>query len=128
MIMEKYNYREAIANNIQEWMLMNGIIPHAVNQGWDKDQLAEWLYNELWDHDCITGNGPYCFAPEEKCQEYVCTNLDLYFEAASEFDDFPNSGTPWIHRNPAQHMDATIRCYLLGECIEKALNIINYES
>jgi len=105
---------------------MNGVIPHAQQEGWSKDELAEWLSDEVWDHDCITGNGAYYYAPEDKCQEYVATNLALYFEAANEFCDFPNNGTPWIYKNPAQHMDATIRCYLLGECVWSALDELNY--
>ena len=69
----------------------------------------------------MTGNGPYGYAREEQCREYVASNLDLYYEAAREFDDFPTGEVAWTSRNPGQHMDATIRCYLLGECIEKAL-------
>lgn len=125
--MKKYDYKRAIIDNIKEWALMNGVIPHAQKEHWNKEDLAEWLNDELWDHDCITGNGPNGFASEEKCQEYVAGNLATYFEAADEFCDFPNSGTPWIYKNPAQHMDATIRCYLLGECIWKAVEELNYK-
>lgn len=114
--MEKYDYRKAIIKELKDWIHDN-----LDDKEIEDDEISNWIYDEVWAEDSITGNGCYGYAPEEKCQEYVCTNLDLYFEAANEFSDFPSSGTPWIYRNPAQHMDATIRCYLLGECIETAL-------
>ena len=125
--MKKYDYWREMIDEIKDWILVNGIITHAQKEEWDKKQFADWLHDELWDHDIITGNGAYGYAPEEACEEYIGTNLGLYFEAANELCDFPNSGTPWIYKNPAQHMDATIRCYLLGECIWKALDELNYE-
>ena len=126
--MEKYDYRRKITDNIKDWILENGIIRQALKDELSIGELGENLSDELWDKDCITGNGPYGFAREDLCQEYVGTNLGLYFEAANEFDDWPSRDTPWIHRNPAQHMDATIRCYLLYECIDKALEELDYEN
>ena len=105
---------------------MNGIMEQARKEQWTYDELYDWLYDELWAHDAITGNGTYGFAPEDMCEEYVGTNLGLYFEAAREFDDFPTGDTPWVYKNPAKHMDATIRCYLLGECIDKVLKKSGY--
>ena len=125
--MEKYNYNKAMVNDIKEWILMNGVLSQAKSEEWTKDELYDWLFDELWAHDCITGNGCYGYAPEEKCEEYVAHNLSLYFEAAAEFDDFPTYNTTWIHERPAQHMDTTIRCYLLGASIDKAIEELNYE-
>lgn len=99
--MEKYNYKKAMVKDIKEWILMNGILTHAKQEGWTKDELYDWLFDELWANDCVTGNGCYGYTPEEKCEEYVAHNLTLYFEAANEFEDFPNNGTPWIYKNPA---------------------------
>ena len=126
--MKKYDYRREMTDAIKNWILENGVIRQALKDELSVDDFRENLNDELWDKDCITGNGAYGFAREDLCQEYVGTNLGLYFEAAREFDDWPSGDTPWIHRNPAQHMDATIRCYLLYECIDKALDELNYES
>ena len=125
--MEKYNYEEEMVNDIKEWILMNGILTQAKQEEWTKDELCDWLFDELWADDCITGNGSYGYAPEEKCEEYVAHNLSLYFEAAAEFDDWPRNEPQWVYSNPAQHMDATIRCYLLGASIDKAIEELNYE-
>jgi hypothetical protein len=115
--MKKYNYKEAICNDLKDWIEENKDIVLAQWTEGDKYDFVDWLNDEVWGEDAVTGNGPYSYASEEQCQEYIATNLDLYFMAANEFCDFPNSGTPWIYRNPAQHMDTTIRCYLLVECI-----------
>lgn len=125
--MEKYNYERAMTKDIKEWILMNGILTQAKQEEWTKDELYDWLFDELWANDCITGNGYYGYASEEKCEEYVAHNLTLYFEAAAEFEDFPTYNTTWVHERPAQHMDATIRCYLLGASIDKAIEELNYE-
>jgi len=125
--MDKYNYEEAMVNDIKEWILMNGVLSQAKSEEWTRDELYDWLFDELWAHDCITGNGCYYYAPEEKCEEYVAHNLSLYFEAAAEFDDWPRSGPQWVYSNPAQHMDTTIRCYLLGTSIDRAIEELNYE-
>ena len=116
--MEKYNYRKEMVKEIKDWIISNGAMR---DYDPEDDEFSNWLYDELWDKDCITGNGTYGYAPENKCEEYVCHNLDLYFDAAREFCDFPTGEVAWTHHNPAQHMDATIRCYLLGECIGEAL-------
>ena len=125
--MEKYNYEEAMVADIKEWILLNGVLSQAKSEEWTKDELYDWLFDELWANDCITGNGCYGYAPEEKCEGYVAHNLSLYFEAATEFEDFPTYNTAWVHERPAQHMDATIRCYLLGASIDKAIVELNYE-
>lgn len=123
--MNKYDYRAALRADIKDWIIENGVLEQAHQEDWTHIELYEWLYDELWQEDCITGNGVYGYATEEECAQYVASNFPLYFEATNEFCDFPNSKTPWIYKEPARHMDATIRCYLLGECIETTLEEMN---
>jgi len=117
----KYDYRQAMINDIKNYIIENNWVEKQ-----DKDlsyeELLENLTDELWGEDKITGNGLHGYASEEECQEYIASNLTLYFEAANEFEAFPNSGSPWIYKNPAKYMDATIRCYLLRECVDEACN------
>ena len=120
--MYKYDYKESICENIKLWIEENKSEVEAQKAEGDESDLADWLNDQLWAEDSITGNGLDYYNTEEACQEYVASNLTLYFEAANEFCNFPNNGTPWIYKNPAQHMDTTIRCYLLGECIWKLIN------
>ena len=119
--MNKYDYRKAICDDIKQWLENNKNEVSRQRIDRDDDEFFDWLNEELWGEDSVTGNGLDYYDTEEQCQEYVAANLALYFEAANEFCDFPNSGTPWVYKNPAQHMDCTIRCYLLGECIWKVI-------
>ena len=118
--MEKYDYKKAMIQDIKQYVIDNHWVENCYDEDKDYYENLDMLYDEVWAVDSITGNGFNYYAPEEKCQEYVASNLTLYFQAANEFCDFPNDGTPWIYKNPAQHMDATIRCYLLRECLEEA--------
>ncbi len=119
--MEKYDYRKVITNELIDWIVNQTDLMKDNRSALYDDDISNWIYDEVFTEDSITGNGIYGYAREEQCCEYVASNLDLYFEAAREFDDFPTGEVAWTSRNPGQHMDATIRCYLLGECIEKAL-------
>ena len=120
--MNKYDYKRAIIDDIKDWIVNDtDLIEEGYMDGRD-DDLYNWIYDEVWTEDSITGNGSYGYAPEEKCREYVMDNIELYFEAAREFDDFPTGITEWTLRNPGQHMDTTIRCYLLMDCIYAAVD------
>lgn len=118
--MEKYDYRRAIIDDLKDWIVNDTDI---MEEGIDSadDELSNWIYDEVWGLDCITGNGTYGYNTEEKCGEYLSTNFDLYFKAAREFNDYPSEKVKWTTECPARHMDTTIRCYLLGECIEVAI-------
>lgn len=109
--MKQYDYRAHMIEDIKNYII---------------EQELDWrnepyLYDTLWEEDKITGNNHAFYDTEENCREYVATNLDIYFDAARRFDCFPNGYTAWTYTNPAQHMDTTIRCYLLDECLEKAI-------
>lgn len=121
--MKKYDYREAMVQDIIDYIKDNNIYIDDE----DNDKIEDQLNDELWDNDQITGNGGKFYASEEKCQEYVATNLILYFEAATEFNYFPNYHSNWIYIHPAQYMDSTIRCFLLRECIWRALKKLRKE-
>lgn len=119
--MEKYNYRRVITDNIKSWIQMHDLS----NIGED---IYEYLNEELWYLDCITGNGAYWYDNEEKCEEYICHNLDLVFEACNEFCINIDTIRKYMKQNAiARYLDCTIRCYLLSECIDNALKELNYE-
>lgn len=105
--MEKYNYREEMINDIIDYI--NDVYPDVRDY--------DYLYDELWSEDCITGNGTYGYDSVENCEEYLCHNWDLLVEAARGFDitqmDLGNRDAKWY--------DGLIRCYLLGETLMEAL-------
>jgi hypothetical protein len=120
--MKKYDYREAICEDIREWL----------NENYTQEELREWmetrtrfeekLNDKLWIEDSVTGNasGSYTFSTWD-AEENLCHNQDLLQEAMDEFGCLPSDykGAEWG--------DVTIRCYLLGECIGVVLDELEEE-
>lgn len=117
--MEKYDYRAAISNDLREYIKSNNWLEE--HSDLDLDDMAETLNDEVWVCDDITGNGGMFYDTEEKCEEYICHNLILFFDIAHELDiDFVHE-TKYFSTNPAQYVDCVIRCYLVYECIWEIL-------
>lgn len=121
--MEKYDYRAALVNDIKEYIKDN---PQEWANPLETDDIAEYWYDILWCEDCITGNGADWYAKEEECEEYISHNIDLAFKACQDFGiDMRNLAEATANGDAARYVDCTIRCYLLGECLEQALEELN---
>lgn len=123
--MNKYDYYAEVANDIECWMDKDGN-PFDLSQFKDREEAAEFLRDELWAEDEITGNGPNGYADEAECEEFLCHNLNLLFDALFEFGELEESLLDTLHKchkekNLARWADCTIRCYVLDNAIEKAL-------
>lgn len=128
MDMEKYDYREAVCEDIRTWLADHEEwkAEYADESGkWlredNRDEIEQDLNDRLWVADSVTGNasGSYTFNTW-KAEEYLCHNLDLLGEALSEFCYEAN----YMQEQGAEACDVTIRCYLLGECIGIVLDEI----
>lgn len=112
----KYNYREAVKDDVLEY------INNEINfEDFDTlEDLEEHLNDVLFTEDSVTGNasGSYTFSTHE-AEENICHNFDLLADALDEF-----GGGCDILRDGAEAADVAIRCYLLGECIADALEEI----
>lgn len=114
MIMEVYNYRSAVCEDIRNYIKENEINVTSEN----REEIEERLNEVLWADDSVTGNasGSYTFN-RWQAEEYLCHNLHLLVDACSEF------GTDMdILKDGAEACDVTIRCYLLSECISSVLD------
>ena len=111
--MDRYDYREHEIQDIKDWISEN-IDPKDYA---DSDELAQYLNETLFNEDSVTGNasGSYTFSSWE-AEENICHNLNLLFEAEENFG-YENN----MLKINAESCDVTIRCYLLAECIDKAL-------
>lgn len=111
-----YDYKETVKNDVLDY------IKNEVNfEEFDSlEALEEFLNDELWTVDSVTGNasGSYTFNTYE-AEENICHNLDLLAEALEEF-----GGSLDILKDGAEAADVTIRCYLLGGAIAEALEEI----
>ena len=126
--MEKYDYRRAITNDLKDWIVNDTNIMENKDQYGDRESLIDWIYDEAFTESSITGNGYSWYDTEEKCSEYISNNFDLLYEAAREYcidDDANILIEQYENKSLARYFDCTIRCYLLGECIEVALEELN---
>ena len=117
--MNRYDYRENMKNDIGEWLteeIANGKYAF-VDVIENREELESEWYEQLWVVDSVTGNasGSYTFNRYE-AEENICHNLDLAREAYTEF------GYDGIVDDEAERIDVTIRCYLLGECLNDVLD------
>ena len=105
--MYKYDYLEEMKNDIAFYCQDNGIDIKSYKEE------PENLVDELWDVDCITGNGPYGYADAHECAQFLTYNLELAREALEEFE------TTKIPRDKDlyKYLDTTIRCYLLHQAV-----------
>ena len=117
-----YDYKTAVTEDVREWIENNeNWIPAEVRR--DKDDLEQWLNDELWTADSVTGNGSgsYTFNTWE-AENYICHNLDLLAEACEEF-----GGDMDVLKDGAEACDVTIRCYLLGQAIAEVISDLDNE-
>lgn len=122
--MDFENYKAEMIDDITEWIESNIIFEDFE----DMEALREYLYDELWDKDSITGNGPvghyYDDTIEAKSKLFESDNYRDFYNVREEFaidkdavfKNFLNEDWDWF--------DTSIRCFLLGECIDEALNNI----
>ena len=125
--MEKYDYEKAITSDI-----INYIKDNYVELDWttSDDDIADYLNDILWNEDCITGNGSNYYDTEEKCFEYLCSNVELLYEAAHEFcldDEINTLIYHYQNKTLARYFDTTIRCYLLNSCIYQVITKLKKE-
>ena len=115
--MEKYDYRQAVMDDIREYINEHGI--RVTNE--NREELEETLHDSLLTNDSVTGNasGSYTFNTW-KAEEYLCHNLDLLAEAIDECG--ADAGTYKDCMESAETADVIIRCYLLRECLYSVLD------
>lgn len=115
--MNTYDYRLAVVNDVKAYIDDN------INRDdWQypgaRYDLEEKLYEDLWTEDSVTGNGSgsYTFSTW-RAEEYLCHNLDLLGQALEEF----GRGPDYMMTEGPEACDVTIRCFVLGEAIDLAL-------
>ena len=117
--MERYNYREAVKEDVLQYIRDNINFSDYETI----DDLSDSLQDELWTADNVTGNasGSYTFSTWQ-AEEYICHNLDLLAEALEEF-----GGSLDVLKDGPEAADVAIRCYLLGEAIAAAIEKLERE-
>ena len=111
--MEKYNYYEAVKDDIKQYIEDHDVKVTTRN----RENLEQSLYDDMFISDSVTGNasGSYTFNTWQ-AEENLCHNLDLLKEACEEF------GSDCNILESAEGCDVTIRCYLLSQCLHEVLD------
>lgn len=111
-----YDYREAMTEDVKEWIKENVDLTEWTE---DREGLEQQLNDDLWTEDSITGNasGSY-YCNSYNAEESIAHNWDLLNEALDEF----GQNNINVIKKGAVWADVTIRCYLLGSVIFDVLN------
>lgn len=121
----EYNYRETVKNDVIE-QIKDGYKENSLRlyKEEGRDALEEYLNDELWVDDQVTGNasGSYTFNTWE-AEENLCHNMSLLEEACDEFGQDVGEAV----KRGAEYCDVTIRCYLLGSAISEAIDELEAE-
>lgn len=112
--MDRYDYYREVKNDA-----IDEIIERVY---WNADYLEnsnDEIYDDLWINDSVTGNasGSYTFNTWA-AEEYICHNMDLLGEALSDF----GCGADYITEHGAEACDVAIRCWVLGQVIDEAID------
>lgn len=116
-----YNYLKAMKEDVLEYI--NNEINLSDYE--DLDELEQFLNDELWTVDSVTGNASRSYTFNRcQAQEYVCDNIDKLKEALDEFGTDAEKIADKFLSEDWEYFDVTIRCYLLGAAISESLEEI----
>ena len=112
--MERYDYRSSVKEALKS--LIEDEFRDRLHEYESLEEFREALDDSAWTSDSVTGNasGSHTFSAW-KAEENLCHNWDLLEEACREF------GTEFNPDKGAEHWDVTIRCYVLGQVIDDAI-------
>ena len=124
-----YNYLEAMVEDITKWMKYNNF---DISEYTDLEEAHEYLHDELWDKDDITGNGEMGYATRIDYENFLCHNWDLLIAAIQDFYIDMNDIINLLEKKDVafilQWCDSLIRLNTLDIAIETVLeNWINKE-
>ena len=122
-----YDYREAMKEDIKEYLKNDAEL--SVNDIiYMSDDARDSLYDDLFVNDSVTGNGSGSYTFNSyKAGEYVKDNIDLCREALKEFCVDGETIAEKFLEEEWEYFDVTIRCYLLGECLDAAIEELKEE-
>lgn len=115
-----YNYSETLKEDIENWIEEN---KDSIGEFEDFEDLEECIHNALWVEDGVTGNGSDAGypLPYDELKVAVTDNSELCKDALNDFGTPAEQIAEHFLNGDWRYFDATIRCYLLGEVLNKVL-------
>lgn len=114
----KYDYLAALEADIKTWMVDNYF---DISEYSDNEDAHEFLRDEIWSEDSVTGNGSDWYDSAEKCEEYLCGNWDLILSAIDNFCIDANDVIKTYKNKIPCFLDCLVRLDLLDAAIENVL-------
>ena len=121
----KYDYLTALEADIKTWIIDNYF---DISEYSDNEDAHEFLHDELWDDNSITGNGGNWYDSAAKCEEYLCGNWDLVLSAIDNFCIDTNDAIKKYKNKIPCFLDCLVRLDLLDAAIENVIRIFNDEN
>ena len=113
-----YNYLEAMKKDI-----INYIRDEVITEEFsDREELEQYLEDNLWIDSTITGNGGDDYADDETSRVYLQGNEALLKEALIEFCVDKGKIVDKFFNGNYAYFDSIIRCYMLSQAISAALD------
>ena len=114
----KKNYFEQVKADVKTWIEDNSYYFNLDEYRGDRESAEEYLNDNLWTDDSITGNGSgsYTFNREE-AKENVLNDMDTVIEALKEFCVETETIAEKFLAEDWEYFDVTARCYVLGSAI-----------
>ena len=121
-----YNYREAVKEDVKDWMDEN----HEPGASRELEFDYDTVFEGCWVDDGVTGNGSgsYTFSrlearknffEDDDSEDYVHQMVQVGFCTAEDVGQHMASGD-W------EWLDVCIRCYLLGEVVQEVIDEIDF--
>lgn len=117
-----YNYLDNVTSDVIDAIRENYTSEEIAEKLYeDRDGFSSQLNDDLWIDDSVTGNGSgsYTFSRYEAA-ENLTGNYDLVKELVSEFGIDAETVADRI--DDPEYWDVSIRCYLLYQAIDAALD------
>lgn len=120
---ERYDYIEHMTEDVKD-AIRERYTPDEIRAHLDddRDDFTQELNDDLWTDDSVTGNASgsyYCNA--WRAEDAIAHNWDLIADFIDEWDCAD------ILRKGPEAIDVSIRCYLLGQAIDAALDELDDE-
>ena len=120
-------YNDEVKADVIEWINENiDYIDDDVKA--DKDDLFEYLNDNLWTADSVTGNGSgsYTFS-RSIAMENVFADIETVIDALKEFCVPAETIAEKFLESDFEYFDVTARCYVLGSAIYEVLEEMEEE-
>lgn len=115
----EYYYLSAIKEDVKNYI--DGEI--TISDFSDRDELEDYLNDELWACDSVTGNASGSYTMNRlTARDYVIDNIDELNDAVENLGISKNIIGEKFLNEDFEWCDVTIRCNLLSDAISEALD------